>query len=329
MLTQSHLLSTSIWWSYDSKCFHNTRRANQKHWSVGQSHWWRKAKPSSSMDCAWELDSKLNKCKGPKRLTWNKSSGKGLHQTQNGYYSSYLIIQTLNNISGTTGNKSSSQRVQTLLSSTCTQAKVPNTFPAGKHMSLYTPQCRWSHIGLDFTTNLWESSDNIVIQVIIRPFHQITQIWSLAVPQQALSTTCWNKVPIGVLILWYSWRCDQWSRIDSSHKYGQVSWKKNPKKLGIGVMVLLDTSLNSVEHVNQEIKHFLRTYYTNNQGDWSWFPPWRYAQEFSPAYWNVSPTILPVVDEWFRKSEQVWESMHQQLVNKQTERVNASADKSV
>lgn len=54
--------------------------------------------------------------------------------------------------------------------STCAQAKVPRHFPAGKLIPLKNPQRPWSHITLDFFTDLPEPDDKTTILKIIDRF---------------------------------------------------------------------------------------------------------------------------------------------------------------
>lgn len=57
--------------------------------------------------------------------------------------------------------------------SSCTTwagAKVPCTLPAGKFIPLPMPQCPWSHVSIDFLTNLPESQGNTVIIIAIDCF---------------------------------------------------------------------------------------------------------------------------------------------------------------
>lgn len=106
----------------------------------------------------------------------------------------------------------------------------------------------------------------------------------------------------------------------------------------LGVTVRLTSGYHpqangQVEQVNQEVGKFLGKYCSNNPTDWARFLPWaKYAQNsirhcatkltpfqcvlgYKPPLflWNSNPTELPAVDEWFKQSEQVWESTHQHL----------------
>lgn len=54
--------------------------------------------------------------------------------------------------------------------SICAQAKVPRHFPAGKLMPLASPQRPWSHITIDFITDLPESNRHTIILVVADRF---------------------------------------------------------------------------------------------------------------------------------------------------------------
>lgn len=69
--------------------------------------------------------------------------------------------------------------------SCCSQAKVPHTFHAGKRTPLPLPQWPWTHIPLDFITDLPESLSNIVLLVIPDQFSHTMQL----IPLPVLPTT--------------------------------------------------------------------------------------------------------------------------------------------
>lgn len=63
--------------------------------------------------------------------------------------------------------------------------------------------------------------------------------------------------------------------------------------------------------VNQEISRYLQTCCADNQTDWDRYLPWvEYAQN---SLKHSANTGAPSIDEWFKKSEQVWENAHQHL----------------
>lgn len=57
---------------------------------------------------------------------------------------------------------------------------MPHTLPAGKLLPLPIPQCPWSHITIDFITDLPDSRGNTIILVIVDQFSK--SLWRLPLP---------------------------------------------------------------------------------------------------------------------------------------------------
>lgn len=72
------------------------------------------------------------------------------------------------------GKKCSPTSTNASLCSSCAQAKVSSHLPAGKLLTLPNPQCPWSHLALDFLTDIPESDGNTIILVVLDCF-----FWSL------------------------------------------------------------------------------------------------------------------------------------------------------
>lgn len=178
----------------------------------------------------------------------------------------------------------------------CAWTKVPRTLPAGKFMPLPTPQHPWTHIALDFLTDLPETQGNTTILVISDWFSHFLHLIPLVIVSDQGGSIYIKGVEIFI------------------------------EKLGVAISFTSDyhPEINGqVEQVNQEIGCFLRMFCGNNQADWTCFLPWaEYAQNslrysaacltpyqyvlgFQPPLfpWNASMTDSPAVDDWFRRSE--------------------------
>lgn len=58
----------------------------------------------------------------------------------------------------------------------CAKAKVSRTFPAGKLMPLPTPQRPWSHLSIDFITDLPKSDEMTTIVTIVDRFSKTLRL---------------------------------------------------------------------------------------------------------------------------------------------------------
>ncbi|KAK3509262.1 hypothetical protein QTP70_027038 [Hemibagrus guttatus] len=94
-----------------------------------------------------------------------------------------------------------------------------------------------------------------------------------------------------------------------------------------------DVSNGQAERLNQEIGRFLRSYCSREQQQWSEFLPWaEYAQNslihsstgltpfqcvlgYQPPLflWSGEPSDVPAVEEWYQRSQEVWERAHVRL----------------
>lgn len=215
--------------------------------------------------------------------------------------------------------------------STCTQAKVPQTLPAGKFKQLPIPVWQWSHLALDFITDLPESQGNTTILVIIDRFSKSLHLIPLAI----LSAFATAELLFQHVFRYFG--IPEEIVIDRGPQFTSRVWSSFMEKMGVPI------NLNSgyhpqanrqVQWASQEVTRFLQTFCTTNPEDWGQFLPWaEYAQNslrhsatqltpfqyvwgYQPPWfpWNANPTNSPAVGEWFRRSEEVWERTHQHLV---------------
>lgn len=69
----------------------------------------------------------------------------------------------------------------------CARAKVPCTFPTGKLLPLPTPQRSWSHLSIDFITDLPKSDEMMTIVTIVDRFSKALRLIPLSSLPTALS----------------------------------------------------------------------------------------------------------------------------------------------
>lgn len=203
--------------------------------------------------------------------------------------------------------------------STCAQSKVQRHFQTGKLMPLPTPHRPWSHIAVDFITDIPESEGSTAILTVADKFSRGLKLFSLPALPSTFGTIIQPNHPV--------LRHAGGHGVHSSyHKSGQPSWRVT-LSLTSGYH---PQSNGQVERSNQEIERYLHTYCASNQNDWAKFQPWvEYAQNSlihfatnmtllqcilgsqPPLFpWNTE-TEVPADDDWFHHSEGVWESAHQ------------------
>ncbi|KAI2655938.1 Transposon Tf2-9 polyprotein [Labeo rohita] len=178
----------------------------------------------------------------------------------------------------------------------CAQSKTPKELPSGLLQSLPIPQRPWSHLSIDFVTDLPPSHEFTTILVITDRFSKSCCLIPLKGLPTAMETAFFNHV---------------------FRVYGLPE----------------DISNGQVERLNQEIGRYLRTYCSREQHRWSEFLPWaEYAQNslthsstgltpfqcvlgFQPPMfpWSGEPSSVPAVDDWIKRSERVWDSAHVRL----------------
>ncbi|KAK3546892.1 hypothetical protein QTP86_003814 [Hemibagrus guttatus] len=123
---------------------------------------------------------------------------------------------------------------------------------------------------------------------------------------------------------------------DRGPQFTSRVWGSLCARLGIGVSLSSGyhpQSNGQVERLNQEIGWFLRSYCSREQHRWSEFLPWaEYAQNslthsstgitpfqcvlgYQPPLfpWAGEPSDVPAVEDWYQRSQEVWERTHVHL----------------
>uniref|UniRef100_A0A3Q3LFZ5 Gypsy retrotransposon integrase-like protein 1 n=1 Tax=Mastacembelus armatus TaxID=205130 RepID=A0A3Q3LFZ5_9TELE len=213
----------------------------------------------------------------------------------------------------------------------CAVSKSSRHLPVGKLCPLPTPNRPWSHIGVDFITDLPNSNGNTCILVIVDRFSKFCRLLPLVALPTALQTA---ELLFDQVFRIFGLPEDIVS--DRGPQFISRVWKS--------FFSLLQTSVSlssgyhpqtngQTERKIQEVSRFLRTFCRDHQDRWERFLGWaEYAQNslihsstgltpfqcilgYQPPLfpWSGRVTDVPAVDFWFRESERVWEAAHLQL----------------
>lgn len=213
---------------------------------------------------------------------------------------------------------------------TCAQSKTPKELHSGLLQPLPIP-LPWSHLSIDFVTDLSLSNGFTTVLVIIDRFSKACCL----IPLKSLPTA----MEMAQALFHYVFRVYGLSKdivSDRGTQFISQVWRAFCKQLDINVSLTSGNhpqSNGQVERLNQEIGRYLRTYCSREQKRWAEFLPWaEYAQNslthsstgmtpfqcvlgYQPPLfpWSGEPSSVPAVDEWIRRSERVWDSAHVRL----------------
>ncbi|KAI2655842.1 Transposon Tf2-6 polyprotein [Labeo rohita] len=213
----------------------------------------------------------------------------------------------------------------------CNTAKVPRRLPAGLLQPLPVPQRPWSHIAVDFVTDLPVSNGHTTVLSVVDRFSKACRFIPLPKLPTALETA---EILCNWVFRLYGLPEDIVS--DRGPQFTSRLWANFFRQLGVNVSLTSGyhpQANGQVERLNQELIRFLRTYCQNRQEDWSRFLFWaEYAQNslhkpstnltpfqcvlgYQPPMfpWSGEPSELPAVDSWLQNSEETWNQAHVHL----------------
>ncbi|KAL0149566.1 hypothetical protein M9458_055093, partial [Cirrhinus mrigala] len=199
----------------------------------------------------------------------------------------------------------------------CNTSKSAHQLPAG----LLQPPRPWSHIAIDFVTDLPPSSGHTTILTVIDRFSKACRLIPLPKLPSALETA---EALCNQVFRFYGLPVEILS--DRGPQFTSRVWASFLKLLNINVSLTSGyhpQSNGQAERLNQELTRFLRSYCQRNQSDWSRYLLWaEYAQNslrkpstnltpfqcilgFQPPLfpWSGEPSELPAIDSWLQRSE--------------------------
>ncbi|KAK3515199.1 hypothetical protein QTP70_010600 [Hemibagrus guttatus] len=211
----------------------------------------------------------------------------------------------------------------------CAISKNPRQLPL--LLPLPIPNRPWSHLGVDFMTDLPASGGYTCILVIIDRFSKSCHLVPLPGPPTAfdMAECLFNHV-----FRYFGLPEDIVS--DRGPQFTSQVWKAFFKRLGVTMSLSSGyhpQTNGQTERKIQEVSRFLHTFCHDHQEAWSQFLGWaEYAQNslrqpttgltpfqcvlgYQPPLfpWDGEPSDVPAVDYWFRESKRVWDSAHRQL----------------
>lgn len=191
--------------------------------------------------------------------------------------------------------------------------------------------CPWSHIAIDFVTDLPVSRGHTTILTDIDRFSKVCRLILLPKLPTGFETA---EILCKYLFRFYGLPED--IVLDREPQFTSWVWAAFFKHLNINVSLTSGyhpKSNGQTERMNQVLTRFLCTYCQQNQTDWSRYLMWaEYAQNslqkaatgltpfkcvlgYQPPLfpWSGEPSNLPSVKEWLQQSEETWNLAHHHL----------------
>lgn len=155
--------------------------------------------------------------------------------------------------------------------SLCATTKSPRELPAGKLMPLPIPQRPWSHVAVDFITDLPVSDGNTMVLVVVDRFSKACRLIPFASPPSAFQ--------VADVLFQHVFRCYGLPKdilSDRGPQFTSRVWRAFMERLGLTVSLTSGyhpESNGQAERTIQELGRFLRTYCHDRQHDWAQFLP--------------------------------------------------------
>ncbi|KAK3544108.1 hypothetical protein QTP86_001806 [Hemibagrus guttatus] len=186
--------------------------------------------------------------------------------------------------------------------STCAQARTSRLLPEGLLEPLPVPRRPWSHLSVDFLTDLPDSGGFTTVMVVVDRFSKGCKL----IPLKGLPTAMQSAEAMFSHVF-RNFGLPEDIVSDRGPQFTSRVWGSLCARLGIGVSLSSGyhpQSNGQAERLNQEIGRFLRTYCSREQHRWSEFLPWaEYAQN---SLIHSSTGLTPFHQE-------VWERAHVRL----------------
>ncbi|KAK3538285.1 hypothetical protein QTP70_034770 [Hemibagrus guttatus] len=163
---------------------------------------------------------------------------------------------------------------------TCAQARTSRQLPEGLLEPLPIPQRPWSHLSVDFLTDLPDSGGYTTVLVVVDRFSKGCKL----IPLKGLPSAMQTAEAL-FLHVFRNFGLPEDIVSDRGSQFTSRVWGALCARLGIGVH---PQSNGQAERLKQEIGRFLRSYCSREQQRWT-------------------------VEEWYQRSQEVWERAHVHL----------------
>ncbi|KAK3552407.1 hypothetical protein QTP86_011635 [Hemibagrus guttatus] len=193
---------------------------------------------------------------------------------------------------------------------TCAQARPSCHLPGGLLEPLLIPRRPWSHLSVDFLTDLPDTGGFTTVMVVVDRFSKGCRL----IPLKGLPTAMQSAEAMFQHVF-RNFGLPEDIVSDRGSQFTFRVWGSLCARLGIGVSLSSGyhpQSNGQVEQLNQEIGCFLRSYCSREQQRWSEFLPWaEYAQNslihssmgLTPfqCMYGLSASIVPLAWGTFRR----------------------------
>ncbi len=171
----------------------------------------------------------------------------------------------------------------------CSTTKSLRQLPAGLLQPLPTPHRPWSHIAIDFITDLPNSQGNTTILTIVDRFSKACRLIPLPKLPTSLETA---ELLCNQVFRYYGLPDDIVS--DRGPQFTSRVWSAFFKSLNVNISLTSGyhpQSNGQTERLNQEVIRFLRSYCQQQQTEWSRYLMWA---EYAQNSWPNQPQAWPL-----------------------------------
>ncbi|KAL0147889.1 hypothetical protein M9458_056810 [Cirrhinus mrigala] len=213
----------------------------------------------------------------------------------------------------------------------CAMSKTPRHLSSGKLHPLPIPQRPWSHLGVDFVTDLPPSEGNTCILVTVDRLAKACRL----IPPKGLPTAM-ETAELLFNHVFHNFGLPEDIVSDRGPQFISRVWRSFFSLLGVTVSLSSGyhpQTNGQTERKIQEIGRYRRNFCHSHQNSRNRYLAWaEYAQNslqqpstditpfqcvlgYQPPLfpWSGEPSDIPSVTHWFQESERVWDSAHQHL----------------